>query len=138
MQVNFAPPFTLVASLSLSLSCSPMFTLSPPPLLFYVDSPRQPPSCFPAFIISSHQEIATFYGYPFGLCGDPACPRSRVIYKPFVSGGMITMQQRLYNYWGSLIRVPVEWKFGDIQQCWRMVCEWYVVCVIGLDTHVLF
>ena len=83
-------------------------------------------------ILDDLREVAAFYGCPFGLCGDPACPQSPVMYKPFMAGGFISMAQRMYNHLGAVMRVTVEWKFGDLQQCWRCLAEWKQLRVLAM------
>jgi len=68
--------------------------------------------------------IAWYYEYQFGIFGDPAYPRSPVLFKPFVAGAYISAAQRVYNYFGSRGRVTVEWFFGNVQQYWATVCKW--------------
>jgi len=65
-------------------------------------------------ILQDLQDVADFYGYQFGLYGDPAYPASAVIYKPRISVAYIIVTQRLFNHRGARMRVIVEWKFGDL------------------------
>jgi hypothetical protein len=83
-------------------------------------------------IIQDLDEIARHYNYLFGLYGDPAYPHSPVMYKPFMAGAHISMAQRMYDHLGARMRVTVEWKFGDLQQCWRCLTEWKQLRILAM------
>jgi hypothetical protein len=83
-------------------------------------------------VLADLNEIARFYNYQFGLCGDPAHPQSPVMHKPFMTGGRVTIQQRMYNHLGARMRVTVEWKFGDLQQYWRCLTEWKQLRILAM------
>ena len=69
-------------------------------------------------------DIASHYNWQFGLYGDPAYPRSPVIYKPYDGGAVVTRAMRLYNYYGARARVVVEWHFGDMRGYWKAMDNW--------------
>ena len=52
-------------------------------------------------ILQDLQDVADFYGYQFGLYGDPAYPASAVIYKPHMPAAPITATQSLFQPQGG-------------------------------------